>query len=258
MTPASEGPGFGGQPRGTIGSGTDQDEPILVIGGTRATGLLIAHLLLERGATVRVLARDPARARTRLDGRIEIVPGDLTKKATLAPALAGVRHIVFTAGSRSGFPARESRIRATEYEGVNDTLAAASASGFSGRFLYMTASGVERASFASFCLNLYKGNTLRWRRRAEESIRASGLDYTIVRCGFLLNSPGGRHSLSVTQEALPLSLRYRIARADVAEVFVASLAHPRASRATFEVVWGGSGQSLNAQLDSLKPDAHPH
>jgi uncharacterized protein YbjT (DUF2867 family) len=141
---------------------------------------------------------------------------------------------------------------------VNNTLAAAREAGFSGRFLYMTASSVARPSFAAFCLNLYKGNTLRWRLRAEDSIHASGLDYTVVRCGFLLNSAGGRHPLSVTQEALPLSLRYRIARADVAEVFVTALEHPCASRATFEVFWGGSGQPMCGQLDSLKPDVHAH
>ena len=38
--------------------------PILVIGGTRGTGLLIAHLLTQQGAAVRVLARNPARAAT--------------------------------------------------------------------------------------------------------------------------------------------------------------------------------------------------
>ena len=39
-------------------------------------------------------------------------------------------------------------------------------------------SGVERRSFWSIALNFYKGNTLVWRRRAEDEIRASGLAYT--------------------------------------------------------------------------------
>lgn len=54
----------------------------------------------------------------------------------------------------------------------------------------------------------------------------------------LLNRSGGQRVVEVTQDALPLSPRHRIARADVAEAFVAALDHPRATRATFEVVWG--------------------
>jgi len=44
---------------------------------------------------------------------------------------------------------------------------------------------------------------------------------------------------------------------DVADVFVAALGHPRAVRATFEVVWGDGPprDSLPALLDRLKPDA---
>jgi len=126
---------------------------------------------------------------------------------------------------------------------------------FRGRFLYMTASGVMAHSLASFALNLYKGNTLTWRRRAEHEIRSSGLDYTIIRAGVLVNGIAGQRAIVVTQKPLGLSLRHRIARADVAEVFVEALAHPRASRATFEVVWGkGPRTPLSTLLDGLRPD----
>ena len=231
---------------------------ILIIGGTRGTGLLIAQLLTQRGRPVRVMARDPERAATVLPPGVEIVPGDLTREATLPPAVAGVSYIVFTAGCRSGRPARESRIIATEYQGVLKTLEAARHTGFSGRFLYMNASGGSSRSFASWALNLYKGNTLVWRHRAEEGIRASGFDYTIIRAGVLLNSPPGRHAITVTQEALPLSPRYRIARGDVAEAFVAALDHPRAGRATFDVVWGRGTEreEWSTLLQHLRPDPY--
>jgi len=106
---------------------------------------------------------------------------------------------------------------------------------------------------------LYKGNTLSWRRRAEHEIRASGLDYTIIRTGMLLNRPSGQHALVVSQDALPLSRRYRIARADVAEAFVAALDHPRAVRTTFEVIWGRGSRQADwpALLGGLQPDAAP-
>lgn len=231
---------------------------VLVIGATRGTGLLIAQRLQERDAQVRVLARDPARARLLLGSDVEIVAGDLTKEATLPPALRGAQDIIFTAGCRSGRPVRERKIKATEYQGVVNTLAAARRAGSAGRFMYMTASGVTSRSFWTFALNVYKGNTLVWRRRAEDAIRASGLAYTIIRAAMLTNRAGGTRAVRVTQAPLPLSPRHRISRADVADVFVAALSHPRAARATFEVEWGsGRREPLSALLDELAPDTSP-
>ena len=229
---------------------------ILVIGGTRGTGLLVTQRLERQGAAVRVLARDPVAARARLGPTVDIVAGDVTREDTLPPALDGTTHVVFTAGCRSGRPAAERQIKATEYDGVLNTLSAAGKTGFAGRFLYMTASGVTKPSIASVLLNLYKGNTLVWRQRAEVAIRASGLDYTIIRAGVLLNRPGGRRTILLTQDARPLSIRYRIARADVAAAFVAALDHPNASRVTCDVVWGRGTRpdSWDALFARLKPD----
>ena len=187
--------------------------------GHSGTGPLIARLLHQSGQRVRVLARDRGRALTLFDRAVEIVEGDLTKPETLRPALDGARHIIFTAGIRSGYPAREHSTRAVDYEGMRNTLAAARETRFAGRFLYMTSSGGILPSFSARCLNLWKGNTLVWRHRAEDEIRASGLNYTIIRAGVLLNSPGGQHPIQVTQQPLPLAWRYRIARADVAQIF---------------------------------------
>lgn len=229
---------------------------ILVIGGTRGTGLLIAQLLDRQGVSVRVFARDQARAAAQLGPRVDVVAGDITKEETLPPAMKGASHIVFTAGCRSGHPVSETQIISTEYHGVLNTLAAARTAGFAGRFLYMTSSGVTTRSLWTVFLNLYKGNTLAWRRRAEDEIRASGLDYTIIRTGMLVNRSGGQRAVEVTQDALPLSPRHRIGRADVAEAFVAALDHPSATHATFEVVWGQGNrrEAWSVLLERLKPD----
>ena len=233
-----------------------EPQPVLVIGGTRGTGLLIARLLRQRGQRVRVLARDSKRAASLFDASIEIVAGDLTKPGTFSPGISGARHLIFTAGCRSGYPVREPRVKAVEFDGVVQTLAAARHVGFSGRFLYMTSSGVTTKNIATRCLNLWKGNTLVCRRRAEDEIRASGVDYTIIRTGVLLNRPGGEHVITITQQSLPLAWRYRIARADVAEVFVTALDHPKTSRTTFEAVWGArsEAQPLQRLLEGLQRD----
>lgn len=244
--------------RGYLTPVESRGKPIVVIGGTRGTGLLIAQLLDREGRAVRVLARDPVGAAGRLPPTVHIVPGDITREATLFPLLEGAAQLVFTAGCRSGHPAREAEVKATEFDGVLHTLAAARRAGFAGRFLYMTASGVL-PSFWTRCLNLYKGNTLAWRRRAEEAIRQSGLEYTIIRAGVLLNARGGRRAIVVSQAPLPLSPRYRIARADVAAAFAAALEHPGTGRTSFELVWG-RGRRQGAWpvlLEGLAPDPSP-
>lgn len=227
---------------------------VLVIGGSRSTGLYAAHTLRRRGVEVRILARDPAAAAKRLGPGFDIIRGDVTRPESLVPAFDGVTHVVFTAGVRSGRFARRSVVKATEYDGVLNTLAAARAQKFSGRFVYMTA--IARDSLLVFILNLWKGNTIRWRRRAEDAIRASGLDYTIVRAAFLLNRPANQREVSVSQIASPLFLREAIGRADAAEALVEALFHPSASRATLEIKWehGPRTKPWRELFNGLQPD----
>jgi len=113
------------------------------------------------------------------------------------------------------------------------------------------ASGFSRTSSPQFLAGLAVRLHL-----AQDFSPASGLDYTIIRTGMLLNRSSGQRAIEVTQQALPLSPRYRIARADVAEAFVAALDHPRAARTTFEVIWGRGRrrEAWSLLLDRLKPD----
>lgn len=229
---------------------------VLVVGGTRGVGLLIARLAHERGHRVRVLARDPVRASAELGSAFEVVAGDLTKAGTLPPALRDVDHIIFTAGAPSGRYAPERLVKATDYDGVRDTLAAACDLGFRGRFVYLNTIGIHTPSVPRTLLNLLKRETFAWRRRAEDEIRSSGLDYTIIRVGFLLDRPAAEHAVLVGQGALPLTLGNRIARADVAEAFVEAMQHPRASRTTFEIVWGQGPrrEGFGSLFEKLEPD----
>lgn len=185
-----------------------------------------------------------------------MVGGDITAPDSLPPALGGAAHIILTAGVYSGRPASNGFVKATEYDGVLSVLAAARASAFGGRFLYMTASGVRSRSMAARGLNWWKGHTLEWRWRAEQEIRASGLDYSVIRVGVLFTRPAGWRAVHVTQDEIPLSLSTRLARADVAEVFAAALQHPSASRATFEVVGtpGTPRADWATLLNHLRPD----
>src|SRR6266536_1217041 len=74
-----------------------ETERVLVVGGTRGTGLLIANLLVRDGYRVRALARNPAKAARSLGSAVDIVPGDVTKPDTLASAVKDLTHLIFTA-----------------------------------------------------------------------------------------------------------------------------------------------------------------
>lgn len=219
-----------------------ENERVLVIGGTRGTGLLIAHLLLQHSYQVRVLARDPESATCRLDHSVEVFAGDITNADTLPIAFRDVDHLIFTAGVRSGRFASEKLVKMTDYQGVLNTLEVAKDENFQGRMIYLNSIGINTPSLAASLLNFIKGNTLIWRRRVEEEIRASGLDYTIIRVGFLLNRNDSKRVVEISQNDLPLSPRNRIARSDVAETFVKALKHPNASNTTFEIRWGRNDQ----------------
>ena len=49
-----------------------------VVGATRGTGLLIAQQLLQSGSEVRVLARNPDKARRPPRYRVDVCHGDVT------------------------------------------------------------------------------------------------------------------------------------------------------------------------------------
>jgi uncharacterized protein YbjT (DUF2867 family) len=229
---------------------------VLVIGGTRGTGRLIVSQLLREGHRVRALARDAARARENLGPAVEIAPGDITRPDTLPGALTDVDHLIFTAGVTGRFTSA-ALIRATIYDGIQNTLAAATNAGFHGRFLYMTTVGVTTPSLAATFLNLVKPDLLQWRKLAEDEIRKSGIDYTIIRAGILTDGPAGQRPVEVGQGPCPLAFQNRISRADVAEAFVQALSHPRTPRASFNIVGTSVGplQEWGALFAQLKPDA---
>src|SRR4051812_47304565 len=61
----------------------------LVTGATGKVGNAVARALAARGDEVRVLVRDPARARPLLPDGVEAVRGDVTDPASLRPAAEG-------------------------------------------------------------------------------------------------------------------------------------------------------------------------
>ena len=81
-------------------------------------------------------------------------------------------------------------------------------------------------------LNKMLGNVLIWKLKNEDYLRASGLDYTIVRPGGLHDNPGGEQ-LIVLEQGDEWKV-VAISRIDVAAICVAALQYPEARNKTFE------------------------
>ncbi|WP_013324891.1 SDR family oxidoreductase [Gloeothece verrucosa] len=85
------------------------------------------------------------------------------------------------------------------------------------------------------------GNILIWKRKAEQYLIDSGIDYTIIHPGGLLDQTGGKRELIVGKkdELLnnpPKGIPTTIPRADVAQLVVQSLREPTAKNKAFDVI----------------------
>jgi uncharacterized protein YbjT (DUF2867 family) len=84
------------------------DNPILVLAATGGQGSAVTSALLNRGALVRALVRDPEQraARHLADQGVEVVPGSLSDRGSLAAAMGGVAGVfAFTTPFEAGVEA---------------------------------------------------------------------------------------------------------------------------------------------------------
>jgi uncharacterized protein YbjT (DUF2867 family) len=152
------------------------DRIVALAGGSGFIGRAIARRLAAiPQLRVRVLSRNPERARARLAGlEAEFVPGEITEPATLPAALAGASAVV-SAVQFDGYPIENPR-RGLTFEridlgGTLALLAAAKPAGVN-RFIYLSgAAADENSPHPGF----------RAKGKAERAIRESGLEYTILR-----------------------------------------------------------------------------
>jgi uncharacterized protein YbjT (DUF2867 family) len=85
------------------------------------------------------------------------------------------------------------------------------------------------------------GNILIWKRRAEQYLADSGIAYTVIRAGGLLDQPGGIRELLVGRDDTlsnnpPNGIAPCIPRADVAEVVIQALREPKARNKAFDII----------------------
>ena len=152
-----------------------------IVGATSGTGLRIARQLLQTGFNLRVLARNPDKAKRLLGGRAEIFQGDVTDAQSLRGALAADdKAIFFTVAATGGMDGRglfasETMIRDVTYQGLLNVVDSALAIGFQGRIILPSVFGADRASIMIRILNRVKRG-LQWNLSERELyLRGSGL-----------------------------------------------------------------------------------
>jgi NADH dehydrogenase len=149
---------------------------VTLAGGSGFIGRAIARRLLASGEIkVRVLTRNPAAARARLDiPGVEFVRADIGEPASLKDALRGADTVV-DAIQFDGYPVENPRRGLTferiDYAGAVALIDAAKQAGVR-QFIYISgAAADENSTHPGF----------RAKGRAERAIRESGLAYTIFR-----------------------------------------------------------------------------
>ncbi|GAA2129052.1 NAD(P)H-binding protein [Streptomyces synnematoformans] len=206
---------------------------IVIAGGHGQIALRLERLLSARGDAVTGLVRRPEHAEDLQDVGAEAVVCDLESASVdeVARHLDGADAAVFAAGAGPG--SGEARKETVDRGAAVLFADAAEAAGVR-RFLVVSAMGTDREPppgtdpvFAAY---------LRAKAAADDDVRArSGLDWTILRPGRLVND-AGRGLVNLAEH----TGRSEVPRDDVAAVLVALLDEPRTARLTLELVGGGT------------------
>ena len=198
---------------------------VLVAGSHGQVGRHLVRLLAEAGHEARAMIRDGSQAlEVESFGGTPVV-ADL--EGDPAPAAEGSDAIIFTAGGGPGSGAAKKET--VDQQGAVKLIEAAKGYGIR-RYVMVSAMGADDPESGPEEMRPY----LRAKGIADDALRESGLDYTIVRPGRLTNDPAtGR-----IDAATDLGRRGEITREDTARVLVATLTAANTYAKTFEVLAG--------------------
>ena len=198
---------------------------VLVAGSHGQVGRHLVRILAEAGHEARAMIRNGSHAREMEDlGGIPVV-ADL--EGDPSPAAEGCDAVIFTAGGGPGSGAAKKET--VDRQGAVKLIEAAREYGVR-RYVMVSAMGADDPEAGPEGMRPY----LRAKGSADDSLRESGLDYTIVRPGRLTDDPAtGR-----VDAATDLGRRGEITREDTARVLVATLTATNTYAKTFEVLAG--------------------
>lgn len=262
---------------------TRANERVLVTGATGGVGQLTVAKLLEKGFFVRVLTRSAEKVQNMFDNQVEIALGDIRQPTTLPPAMQNITHIICCTGT-TAFPSAKWDFDTTdEVEGLGSLIEwgkiyldseyrrdhaknspeQVDAQGVSNlvsaapkdlkRFIFVSSVGVLRKDKPPFSfLNAF--GVLDAKHKGEESIIVSGLPYTIIRPGRLIDGPYTSYDLNTLLKATTGGklgvvvgtgdiLLGETSRIDVASACVECIDNPITEGQVFELVNQGSRPS---------------
>ena len=191
---------------------------VLVLGATGGTGRLIVRDAVAKGHSVVALVR--SKASTDLPGA-SMIEGDARDEATLAPAMDGCDAVVSALGTGMGF--RKVSLLA---EATRALVPAMTRYGVS-RLVCISALGVgDSRGHGGFVFDrlfqpLLLSQAYKDKDHQEAAIRASSLDWVIVRPAMLTDDPAQGSVRAVTN--LARINGGKVARADVARFVVEQL-----------------------------------
>ena len=201
---------------------------VAIAGGHGQIALRLATVLSQRGDEAVGLIRNPDHADDVRQAGAEPAVVDLehASEDAVAQAIAGSDAVVFAAGAGPGSGAE--RKQTMDYGGAVKLIAAAKQAGVS-RYVIVSSMGADPDARGDDTFSVY----LRAKGRADDAVRTSGLDATVVRPGRLTNNAGtGRVNLG---ESVP---RGQVTRDDVVAVLAAVLDSPNTIGRTVDLIGG--------------------
>lgn len=210
---------------------------VAIAGAHGKIALQLTRLLTDAGDTVVGLIRNPDHAAEVGEQGGTPVVCDLEQAPVedIAAAIDGADAVVFAAGAGPGSGA--ARKLTMDRDGAIKLLQAAGTAG-ARRYLMISSVGAEDPPGDDQVFSVY----LRAKAEADEAVRASDADWTIVRPGPLTDDPGQGQ---VRIEADPF--RGSVPREDVAAVLARLLHDSRGSHRTLYL--GGGEEPLDRALD---------
>ena len=200
---------------------------VVIAGGHGQIGLQLGRLLAERGDRVRGLIRNPEHAADLEAAGVEPVVFDLENdERELADVVGSADAAVFAAGAGPGSGA--ARKLTMDRDGAVRLIEACDRVG-ARRYVIVSAMGARPGVEGDEVFQVY----LRAKFEADEALRASSLDWTVIRPGGLTNDPA-TGAITLAPE-LP---RGSITRADVAATLAAVLDAPTTIGKSLDLVEG--------------------
>ncbi|MCL2926069.1 MAG: NAD(P)H-binding protein [Trichodesmium sp. MAG_R04] len=195
-------------------------------GATGQTGRRIVQELVRRNIPVKALVRNLETAREILPPEAELVMGDILHPSSLYAAIGDSTIVLCATGARPNFDfAGPYKV---DYLGTKNLVDVAKQKGIK-HFVLVSSLCVSRFFHP---LNLF-WLVLFWKKQAEQYIKKSGLNYTIVRPGGLRNND---NQFYLVMEPADCLFDGSISRTKVAQVSVEAIFQPAACNKIVEIV----------------------